>query len=108
MSRPPRRMSVFRKSIGALLFGAFAAMSVIIAVQGYYGYSVLSAAGKMVVDTFDRPLMAVNSARAANFDCAQIERKLLQRASAAPAKRAAIDSDIDTLASTFADDLGVA
>jgi signal transduction histidine kinase/HAMP domain-containing protein len=101
-------MSVFRKSIGALLFGAFAAMSVIIAVQGYYGYSVLSAAGRMVVDTFDRPLMAVNYARAANFDFAQIERKLLQRASAAPAKRAAIDSDIDTLASTFADDLGVA
>jgi signal transduction histidine kinase len=101
-------MSVFRKSIGALLFGAFSAMCLIIAVQGYYGYSVLSAAGDIVVETFDRPLMAVNYARAANFDFAQIERKLLLRAAAAPAERPALDADIDTLASTFADDLRVA
>ncbi len=101
-------MSVFRKSIGALLFGAFFAMSLIIAAQGYYGYSVLSAAGRMVVDTFDRPMMAINYARAANFDFAQIERKLLQRAAAPPKDRAAIDADIDAQASTFSDDLGVA
>src|ERR1700712_5066014 len=101
-------MSVVRKSIGALLFGAFFAMSLIIAAQGYYGYSVLSTAGTMVVDTFDRPLMAVNYARAANFDFAQIERKLLQRAAAPAQDRAAFDAGIDTLASTFNDDLGVA
>ncbi len=105
---PNAGMSLFRKSIGALLFGAFFAMSVIIAVQGYYGYSVLSTAGQMVVDTFDRPLMAVNYARAANFDFAQIERKLLQRAAAPVKDRAAFDTDIDTLASSFGDDLGVA
>ena len=101
-------MRVFRKSIGAILFGAFVAMSVIIAVQGVYGYGVLSAAGGMVVDTFDGPLMAVNYARAANFDFAQIERKLLQRAAAPASARAKIDSDIDDLASNFSDDLGVA
>jgi signal transduction histidine kinase/HAMP domain-containing protein len=101
-------MSVFRKSIGALLFGAFAAMSVIIAVQGYYGYSVLSAAGTMVVDTFDGPLMAVNYARAANFDFAQIERHMLLRARTVPADRAKVDAEIDDLAATFSGDLQVA
>ncbi|HXC56309.1 MAG TPA: ATP-binding protein [Rhizomicrobium sp.] len=101
-------MSVFRKSIGAILFGAFAAMSLIIAVQGYFGYSVLSAAGVMVIDTFDRPLMAVNYARAANFDFAQIERHMLLRALTVPKDRAAVDTEIDDLTATFFADLGVA
>ncbi len=108
MSGPPRRMSIFRKSIGALLSGAFAAMSLIIAVQGYYGYSVLSAAGKMVVDTFDGPLMAVNYARAAHFDFAQIERHMLLRALTVPGDRAKVDAEIDDLAATFVADLQVA
>ena len=101
-------MSKFRKSIGALLFGAFFAMSMIIAVQGYYGYSVLSAAGGMVIDTFDHPLMAVNYARAAEFDFAQIERKLLERTHAAPKDRTVLDAGIDDLAATFESDLAVA
>src|SRR5258707_5725674 len=101
-------MVVFRKSIGAVLFAAFFAMSFIIAAQGFYGYRVLSTAGDMVIDTYDRPLMAVNYARAANLDFSQIERKLLQRASATPQETAAIDSDIDALAATFNDDLSVA
>ena len=101
-------MRIFRKSIGATLFGAFIAMSLIVAVQGYYGYSVLNKAGAMVVDTFDRPLMAVNYARAAHFDFAQIENRLLERARAAPGDRARLDAQIDELAATFGDDLGVA
>jgi signal transduction histidine kinase len=101
-------MFILRKSIGATLFAAFFAMSLVIAAQGYYGYRVLSAAGDMVVDTFDHPLMAVNYGRAANFDFAQIERKLLERAHATPKARADIDLDIDDLTSTFSADLGVA
>jgi signal transduction histidine kinase/HAMP domain-containing protein len=101
-------MSVFRKSIGALLFGAFFAMSLIIAAQGYYGYSVLSSAGDMVVDTFDRPLMAVNYARAANFDFSQIERHILLRKMTVAKDRPKVDAEIDDLASTFFADLGVA
>jgi signal transduction histidine kinase/HAMP domain-containing protein len=101
-------MSVFRRSIGAALFGAFLAMSAIIALQGYYGFRMLSAAGDMVVRTFDGPLMAVSYARAADFDFVQIERKLLQRAMASPSERAAIDSQIDALTETFVGDLKVA
>jgi signal transduction histidine kinase len=99
---------MFRKSIGAILFGAFIAMSLVIAVQGYYGYSVLSSAGDMVTSTFDGPLMAVNYARAANFDFSQIERTLLQRDRAAPKDRGAIEAQIDDLESTFESDLRVA
>jgi signal transduction histidine kinase len=101
-------MRLVPRTIGATLFAAFIAMSLIIAAQGYYGYSVLSKAGDMVVDTFDRPLMAVNYARAANLDFAQIERKLLERAHASPADRKAIDASVDELAATFASDLAVA
>ncbi|HEX4302050.1 MAG TPA: ATP-binding protein [Rhizomicrobium sp.] len=101
-------MSVFRKSIGALLFGAFFAMSLIVAAQGYYGYSVLSTAGDMVIDTFDRPLMAVNYARAANFDFAQIERHMLLRKMTVEKDRAKADAEIEDLTAAFFADLGVA
>ncbi|MBL6853614.1 MAG: HAMP domain-containing protein [Alphaproteobacteria bacterium] len=101
-------MRLVPRTIGATLFAAFIAMSAIIAAQGYYGYSVLNKAGEMVVDTFDRPLMAVNYARAANLDFVEIERKLLERTHAAPADRKALDRDIDELATTFASDLAVA
>jgi signal transduction histidine kinase len=99
---------VFGSSIGGRIFGAFVAMSIIIAGLGLYGYGVLSRAGDMVVGTFDGPLMAINYARAANFDFVQMQKKLLERDVAPAAARAKIDSDIDDLASTFSGDLGVA
>ena len=105
---PLAGMHPFRKSIGAILLGAFGAMSLIIAAQGYYGFSVMAAVGNMVIGTYDGPLMAVNYARAANLDFSQIERKVLQRAAAKPAGRAALDADIDALETAFDDDLKVA
>ena len=101
-------MQISKKSIGAKLLVAFLAMGAIIALQGIYGYSVLARAGAMVIDTFDRPMMAINYGRAANFDFAQIERQLLLRDAATQTQRAAIDAEIDDLTSTFAADLGVA
>ena len=101
-------MPTSKASIGAKLLIAFLVMGAIIALQGIYGYSVLARAGAMVVETFDRPMMAINYARAANFDFAQIERQLLLRQSTAQTQRAAIDAEIDDLTATFAGDLGVA
>jgi signal transduction histidine kinase len=101
-------MRFLPKTIGATLFAAFIAMSVIIAVQGYYGFSVLNTAGAMVVDTFDRPLMAINYARAAHFDFAQIENRRLARAHVTVAKQKKLDAEIDDLAATFDSDLAVA
>jgi signal transduction histidine kinase/HAMP domain-containing protein len=99
---------VFGKSIGGKIFGAFVAMSIIIAVLGLYGYGVLSRAGDIVADTFDGPLMAINYARAADFDFVQMQKKLLERDAAPASSRAKLDADIDDLASTFSGDLGVA
>jgi signal transduction histidine kinase len=101
-------IAIARMSIGGKLLAAFLAMGAIIMLQGLYGYSVLERAGDIVVGTFDRPMMAINYARAANFDFAQIERKVLERANAKAADRRSIDSDIDGLATTFREDLAVA
>lgn len=83
-------------------------MGAIIALQGVYGYVLLARSGDMVIDTFDRPMMAINYARAANFDFAQIERKLLERASVRHDARIMLDNEIDSLTSSFAADLAVA
>ncbi len=61
-------MSLAKYSIGTKIFGAFVAMSALIALLGAAGYGVLSYAGKMAVTTFDGPLMAINYARAAQAD----------------------------------------
>src|SRR4029079_15327140 len=98
-------MQISKNSISAKLLGACLSMGAIIAVQGIYGYGVLERAGSMVVDTFDRPLMAINYARAANFDFAQIERKLLQCSVAMRTQCATLDADIDALIATFNADL---
>jgi len=82
-------------------------MVVVIALLGAFSYVLLARSGQMVIDTFDRPLMAVNYARAANLDFSQIEQKVLQRA-AERHERAAIDKEIAGLTSGFTADLAVA
>src|ERR1700749_1551935 len=101
-------MRIARHTLGARIFGAFIAMSTIIAVMGLAGYAVLSAAGDIAVDTFDGPLMAINYARAAQTDFANMKLAELRYEHAAPDQRAAIASEITDIASTFSDDLDVA
>jgi signal transduction histidine kinase len=101
-------MPKIHASIRTTLFAALTAMCFTIAVQGYYGYDLLSATGAMVIDMFDRPLMAINYARAANIDFAQIERKTLERSQVPADKRAKIDADTNNLLAEFAADLHVA
>ncbi len=99
---------MFGKSIGGKIFGAFAAMSIIIAALGLYGYVVLSRTGDITVSTFDGPLMAISYARAAHFDFSEMQRKLLERGQATGPARDAADSDLNDLTSTFSSDLDVA
>jgi signal transduction histidine kinase/HAMP domain-containing protein len=101
-------MALAKYTIGAKIFGAFAAMSVIIGLTGLAGYGVLSAAGGIAVTTFDGPLMAINYARAAQTDFTEMQLAELRYEHAAPADRAAIASDIADIASTFTADLDVA
>ena len=66
-------MQLAKYTIGAKIFGAFAAMSAIIGLMGLAGYGVLSAAGNIAVTTFDGPLMAINYARAAHTDFTEMQ-----------------------------------
>jgi hypothetical protein len=115
-------MALAKYSIGAKIFGAFAAMSAIIGLTGLAGYGVLSVAGNIAVTTFDGPLMAINYARAAHTDFTEMQLAELRFEHAAPrspgaelrfehaapGERAAISADISDIAATFSADLEVA
>ena len=102
------RSYALRHSIGTKIFGAFLAMSVIIAGVGAYGYSMLRASGEIVANTYDHPMMAINFARAASVDFLQMENDALRAQQSSPAQSAKLDKDIDGIASTLSDDLDVA
>jgi signal transduction histidine kinase/HAMP domain-containing protein len=97
-----------KTTIGARIFAAFVAMSLIIGVMGLASYGVLSAAGNMAVTTFDGPLMAISYARAAHNDFSEMEVLEQRFEHAAPADRAALAGQIADLDSSFHGDLGVA
>ena len=101
-------MSLAKYSIGARIFGAFVLMSAIIGLMGLAGYGVLSAAGDNAVTTFDGPLMAINYARAAHTDFAEMQLAELRFEHAAPKDRADIADEIAEIYATFNDDLDVA
>src|SRR5207245_11355953 len=89
----PMRLRL-RASIGATIFGAFVAMSLLIAVLGGYGLFVLQSAGGFVVELYDRPLMAINFGRAASLDFAEMDKELIRRGTASRQDQAAIDAKI--------------
>jgi len=95
-------------SIGAKIFAAFVAMSMLIAAIGLAGYTVLSAAGNIAVVTFDGPLMAISYARAAHTDFTEMQVLEQRFEQATPERRAAIAADINDVIATFNDDLDVA
>ena len=83
-------MSLAKYSIGTKIFGAFIAMSAVIALLGAAGYGVLFFAGKMAVTTFDGPLMAINYARAAQSDFIMLQMAELRFEHADAQEREAI------------------
>src|ERR1700761_2649050 len=101
-------MSLTRYSIGIKIFGAFIAMSALIALLGIAGYFVLTSAGRFAVTTFDGPLMAINYARAAQSDFILMQMAELRYEHAPPGQKSAIGNDVSDLAKTFSEDLGVA
>jgi signal transduction histidine kinase len=95
------------RSIGAKIFGAFIAMGLITGLLGLYGLYVLSAAGGFVVDTFDKPLMAINFARSASLTFTRMDKEVLRRTLTPPAEQPAIDAGLALLNSSFFEDLAV-
>tara|TARA_R110000824_G_scaffold118960_14_gene272221 strand:+ start:357796 stop:359763 length:1968 start_codon:yes stop_codon:yes gene_type:complete len=100
---------LFRKdTIGAKIFGAFLAMGLIIGALGFASYYILTATGRIAIDTYDKPMMAINFARAASLDFAQMQNEALRRQLAPREARADIDARIDDLTEIFFDDLAIA
>jgi signal transduction histidine kinase/HAMP domain-containing protein len=95
-------------SIGAKIFAAFVAMSLIIAATGFGGYWVLSAAGNIAVVTFDGPLMAISYSRAAHADFIQMQVLAQRIERADPRTRADLIAQLGDMASSFSGDLDVA
>ncbi len=103
MSRLHVRIGISQK----ILLG-FVTMALMIGGLGGYGFHVLGAAGTIVADTYDRPLMTVNYGRSASQIFTEMEKELFRRQFAVPAEKDAIDRDLPQLAKTFDEDLGVA
>ncbi|MGH7002768.1 MAG: HAMP domain-containing protein, partial [Alphaproteobacteria bacterium] len=81
-SKPERRKP--RRWLGPLtirskIFAAFAGITLIMGVLGLYAASGMKEAGRMVVRTFDMPLMAINHARLAKSDFAELRYLMLRR-----------------------------
>ncbi len=105
---PPIPRYLIKSSIGAKIFGAFLAMGIIVGALGINSYYILSATGRIAIDTYDKPLMAINFARAASLDFSQMQNEALRLKLAPKVEHAAIDVRIDTLTTTFFEDLAVA
>lgn len=97
-----------KDSIGAKIFGAFLMMGVMIGALGINSYYILSATGAIAIDTYDKPMMAINFARAASLDFSQMQNEVLRRKLAPRADRPRIDARIDELTAIFFDDLAIA
>jgi signal transduction histidine kinase/HAMP domain-containing protein len=102
------RVVGIRLSIGGQIFAALLVMGFLIAALGAVGYGMLSAAGGIVADTYDGPLMAISYARAANVSFAQMQVLLLQKKIAAPGERNNLERKIEDALGDFNADLDIA
>ena len=88
---------------------AFLIMSVITAGLGGYAIMGIRNAGVLLDKTFDESLMAINYARAAATDFAAMRAAFARRwITADPPARLALDSEIDNLGASLAQDLKIA
>ncbi|HWK45782.1 MAG TPA: ATP-binding protein [Stellaceae bacterium] len=94
------------ESISSKLFFSFFAMSVITGALGVWGVNAITAAGHIVVETYDKPLMSINFARSAGSTFLQMENRALRaRLGDQPIANA---DDMSTLEASFSDNLNIA
>jgi signal transduction histidine kinase/HAMP domain-containing protein len=93
---------------GKILF-AFCALAAITGILGGYAVTSVGQAGRLVVETYDKPLMAISYARLALSSFTAMELAISQRHSAEDAaRRAALDLRIAELERSVNDSLVVA
>jgi diguanylate cyclase (GGDEF)-like protein len=103
------RAASFCMTIRGRILVAFLVISMITAVLGGYATWSIKDAGVLVDKTYDESLMSINYARAAATDFAAMRAAFARRwIETDPAKRAALDAQIETLGKTLGEDLAVA
>ena len=103
------RAARFCKTIRGQIFVAFLVMTLITGALGAYATLGIKDDGILVRKTYDQSLMAINYARAAAADFANMRAAFARRWIAEnPAVREAADHKIELLAKTLKDDLAIA
>ena len=93
---------------GKILF-AFCALAAITGVLGNYAVNSVVDAGRLVVETYDKPLMAISYARLAQSAFTSMELAVTQRRMTAdPLQRIALDRRLAELSQSLAADISVA
>jgi signal transduction histidine kinase/HAMP domain-containing protein len=80
-------------------------------ITGFLGLSAVNSvveSGRLVVDTYDRPLMSISYARLALSDFMALRLALMQRQTANPHQQHVLDARMDELARSVREDLVVA
>lgn len=107
--RPSLRGPIARLStLRAKILLAFLLLGGITGFLGSYAVGSIAESGRLVVETYDKPLMAISYARAALADFAGMEATFARRRMTDdPDRRRELDRRIDELAQTMSDDLDV-
>ncbi len=104
-----RRLRGVSLTIRGKILLAFCALAAITGFLGWNAVDSVVESGRLVVETYDKPLMAISYARLALANFMAMELTLTQRQSIGNAERAPqLDRHIDDLARALHEDLGVA
>ncbi len=104
-----RRLRSMTVTIRGKILLAFCALAAITGFLGWNAVDSVYKSGRLVVETYDKPLMAISYARLALANFTSMELTLVQRQAATDADRThQLDAHIDDLAQALTEDLGVA
>ncbi|MDE2166730.1 MAG: MCP four helix bundle domain-containing protein [Alphaproteobacteria bacterium] len=105
LARMVRTMSV---TIRGKILLAFFALAALTGMLGFYAVNNVVGAGRLVVETYDKPLMSISYARLALSNFTALEVALTDRVMTQdPARRRELDARMNDLAASVAEDLSV-
>jgi signal transduction histidine kinase/HAMP domain-containing protein len=108
-TRAARRLGAHARTIRGKILLAFCVLAAITGILGNFAVQSVVGAGRLVVETYDKPLMSISYARLALSSFTAMELALAQRQTAAdPERRAALDNRIASLNRSLGEDIAVA
>ena len=106
---PARPVRAFFLTVRGKILLAFLALAAITAVLGRYAVTSVEESGRLVVQTYDKPLMSISYARLAQADFIAMRlASVLLEGAREPARRDQLGSKLDELVKSVHDDLRVA